>query len=400
MQRFYTEILKKHFQKNRQMAFISGPRQVGKTTVCKHSAEGEENYYFNWDNSEHRRKILEGPKSLAQAAGLNKLTSAKPFLILDEIHKYTDWKNFLKGFFDTYGEKYKILISGSAKLDFFKQGGDSLMGRYFSYRIHPLSIRELIDPSLNKKELSKPQEISDKLLTKLLTFGGFPEPFLKKDQLFYNQWKKLRKQQLFKEDLSDLTKIYDVQQMEVLADILKIQAGSLTNFSSLAKKVRISHDTVQRWLAILKGLYYCYVIRPWSKNISRSLIKEPKIYLWDWSLVEDTGARLENFVASHLLKAVHFWTDYGFGEYDLYYLRDKDKREVDFLVTKDKQPWFLVEVKNSDKELSKSLYHFQKQTKAKHAFQINANAPFVDRDCFEIKKPVIVPLKTFLSQLI
>jgi len=160
-------------------------------------------------------------------------------------------------------------------------------------------------------------------------------------------------------------------------------------------------DTVRRWLGVLEAMYYCYAIRPWSKNITRSLLKEPKYYLWDWSQCTDVGARNENFIASHLLKAVHYWTDTGLGDYGLYFLRDKEKREVDFLVSKDGEPWFIVEVKSSmNKRLSTSLEVFAKQLKVNHVFQVGMDGEFIDKNVFDIKRPVIVSAKTFLSQLV
>ena len=274
------------------------------------------------------------------------------------------------------------------------------MGRYFPYRIHPLSVGELLDSTLYKDEIKRiPKEISDKRFDALLRCGGFPEPYLKKSPQFYGRWKNLRKGQLFREDIRDLTRVQELAQIELLADILAGQIGQLTTYASLANKVNVSILTIKRWLEILRRLYYCYSIQPWSKNVTRSLLKEPKFYLWDWSIVKDEGARLENFVASHLLKAVHYWTDRGFGTYDLYFLRDKEKREVDFLVTKDGEPWFIAEVKNGHKGLSKQLYYYQKQTGVKHAFQLCKEAPYVKKNAFTVKTPVIVPLKTFLSQL-
>jgi predicted AAA+ superfamily ATPase len=154
-------------------------------------------------------------------------------------------------------------------------------------------------------------------------------------------------------------------------------------------------------IEVLKSFYYCFTIQPWAHNVVRSLIKEPKIYLWDWSLNSDVGARAENFIASHLLKAVHFWTDRGWGDYALYYLRDKEKREVDFLIVKEGKPWILAEVKHSDKGCpSKSLYYFQEMLGAEHALQVALDMDYVDQSCFDSSKPLIVPAKTFLSQLI
>ena len=176
---------------------------------------------------------------------------------------------------------------------------------------------------------------------------------------------------------------------------MKSQSGQLVNYSKIANAVNVSVDTIKRWSIILENLYFSFSIKPWFNNVKKSLIKQPKIYLWDWTLCEDTGAKNENFVASHLIKAVNYWTDMGIGNYKLFFLRDKLKREVDFIVTKDNKPWFIVEVKTSKQSLSPNLEYFQKQTDAQHAFQITINMDYI-----EINSPVIVPASTFLSQLI
>lgn len=400
MKRAYELVMEEHLMQNRQMLFLMGPRQVGKTTTSlKTSSLNPSHYYFNWDNQAHRLLIVGGQDVVARHMHLDRAQEASSIVVFDEIHKFIHWKDFLKGFFDVYGDKTKIIVTGSARLDILNFGGDSLMGRYFLYRLHPLSIGELIDPSLSEEEIKEPKQILEEDLKNLLLFGGFPEPFIQKNLRFYNRWKKLREKQLFQEDVQDISNIQEITQLQIMTDLLKQQAGQLLNFSELAKKVRVSGETVRRWIETLKALYYCFTIQPWTTNISRSLIKEPKLYLWDWSLIEEKGHRLENFVASHLLKAVHFWTDRGFGEYGLYFLRDKEKREVDFLVTKDEKPWFLVEVKaSSNGGISKSLYHFQKQTSAPHAFQVVFDLPFVNKNCFSYYEPIIVPAVTFLSQ--
>jgi predicted AAA+ superfamily ATPase len=402
MKRLYEELLEEHLKEYRQMAFLSGPRQVGKTTSSKEaSLESPSHYYFNWDNDRHRAWFIEGSEAIAAQAHLDEFSNIRPILVFDEIHKYRFWQRFLKGFFDLYEKKARIIVTGSARLDIYKKGGDSLMGRYFLYRIHPLSIREIIDPTIPDQEIRLPLEIAEEDYQALLKYGGFPEPYLKRSDLFWNRWKQLRLDQLFKEDIRDLTRIQELSQMRLLADLLCEQAAQLVVFSNLASKVKISHVTVKRWIDTLSSLYYCFCLQPWMKNVARSLIKEPKVFLWNWALIENQGARLENFVASHLLKAVHFWTDRGFGEYKLYFLRDKDQREVDFLVVKNKKPWFLVEVKTSgDRSISKALYHFQEQTGAPHAFQVSFELPYVDRDCFQEKGPILVPARTLLSQLI
>jgi len=402
MRRAYEQVIEEHLEQNRQMLFLMGPRQVGKTTTSLEASSLNPNhYYFNWDNQSHRLLIIAGQEAVATQMQLHILREKPPIVVFDEIHKFPHWKDFLKGFFDVYGGVTKIIVTGSARLDILNFGGDSLMGRYFLYRLHPLSVRELIDPIISDEEIRNPKQILDEDLKNLLLFGGFPEPFLQKNSRFYNRWKKLRLKQLFQEDLSDISNIQEIGQLQILTDLLQEQSAQLLNFSELAKKVRISGETARRWIDTLKALYYCFTIHPWTTNISRSLLKEPKLYLWDWSIIDEKGRKLENFIASHLLKAIHFWTDRGFGDYGLYFLRDKEKREVDFLVTKDGKPWFLVEVKaSSNGGLSKSLFHFQEQTLAPHAFQVVFDLPFVNQNCFSHHKPIIVPVSTFLSQLV
>lgn len=402
MKRLYHQLVKEHFRDLRQMVFLAGPRQVGKTTISLFlSKDSKYFFYFNWDDDKTRQKILNGPKKIAEELGLFSIRKRKPIVVFDEIHKYARWKLFLKGFFDLYGEECHILVTGSAKLNIYKRSGDSLMGRYFLYRIHPLSVGELLHPQLGKTPICSPKKLSDKKFKLLLEFGGFPEPLLKNNRRFLMNWQRTRKEQLIREDIRDLSKIQELSQLEIFATILRNYAARQVSLNALANLVHVSIPTINRWLITLEAFYYCFSIRPWHKNVKRSLRKEPKYYLWDWTLVKSRGALLENFIASHLLKAVHFWTDYGFGEFDLFYLRDKEKREVDFLVTKDQKPWFLVEVKKANHTgISKSLYYFQKQTKAMHAFQVCFEMDYVDKCCFSYTNPIIVPATTFLSQLI
>jgi len=402
MERIYNLLVSQHLLNYRQMIFLSGPRQVGKTTVSlTTSSQLSRHFYYNWDNINHRELIINGPNAIASDASLDILQKDKPILVFDEIHKYKHWKRFLKGFFDTYEQKCHVIVTGSARLDIYKKGGDSLMGRYFLYHIHPLTIREVIDPTLPKQEIQAPKAISNEEYEALFNFGGFPEPYLKRTTSFFNRWIRLRMEQLFREDIKDLSHVQEISQIELLGNILHQEASHSLNQAMLAAKIKVSAPTLNRWIELLKNLYFCFTIKPWSKKLSRSLIKEPKIYLWNWALVHDKGARLENFVASHLYKAVQFWTDCGFGEYELFYLRDKDKREVDFLVTKNQKPWMLVEVKaSSTTGLSKWLYYYQQKLNVPFAFQLAFDLPFADVDCFSIQKPIIVSAKTFLSQLI
>jgi uncharacterized protein len=401
MKRLYDEILKSHLHSEDEMLFLSGPLQVGKTTLSKSSANYTDRFlYLNWDNAEDRALILQGPKKIIEHAQLNQLSNQKPIIAFDELHKYTDWKNLLKGFYDTYGEKVSILVTGSARLDIYKRGGDSLMGRYFPYRMHPLSVAECLRTNEPEAEISPPQKIDESEFSALYDFGGFPKPFLKRRLQYSTRWQNLRKQQLFREDIRDVNVIHDINRLELLADILSAQSASAITYSTLAKHIRVSVDTITRWIEVLESFYFCYRVRPWSENIPRALLKEPKIFLWDWSLIKDPGAKAENFIASQLLKATHYWTDSGFGNYSLHYIRTTDKREIDFLVTKNDEPWFLVEVKKSSTTLSPHLAYFQKLTQTKHAFQVVLDLAYVDKNCFQNSDPLIVPAKTFLSQLV
>ena len=385
------------------MLFLTGPRQVGKTTTGRKAGEHfGEHFYLNWDIPDHRRTILGGATAMAVVFGLDRVRDDTPLLVLDEIHKLSGWKDMLKGLFDAYGEQVRVVVTGSARMDVFKRGGDSLTGRYFPYRMHPLSVAELIfDPVPDGELRPKPRNLSSTDLRALLEFGGFPEPYVRRDTRFHRRWLRLRTELLLKEELRDLSRTTELARIEVLTRLIAQRVGQLTSFTSLSNELGVSIDTVKRWLHTLQALYFLFPVRPWHRNVSRSLRKEPKYYLWDWSAVQNEGARLENFVASALLKAVHFWTDTGFGEYGLHFIRDKEKREVDFLVVRDNQPWFLVEVKSSGRErLSRSLLRFQDQTGVPIALQVAPDLDPIASDCFSFSRPVIVPLMSFLSQLV
>lgn len=402
MDRLYQEIIIQHFSQHEQMLFMAGPRQVGKTTLAKSCQAQYPNFhYLNYDISRDRELLFQGEQAVASKLGLHTVNDSKPLLVLDEFHKYKGWKNYLKGFFDQYKGQLHLLVIGSAKLNIYQRGGDSLMGRYLLYRIHPFSVAELLHQPLHDNLISQPKKIDNQTYDQLFSFGGFPDPLLKNDRRFVAQWRKLRRQQLLNEDILSAKHIQDAAHIEILAKLLRSQAGSQVSYTHLAKAVRVSVDTIRRWLILLEEFYYCFRIRPWFQNVKRSLVKEPKVYLWDWAEVEGKGASIENFVACHLFKAVQFWTDHGYGEFQLNYLRDKDKREVDFIVIRDNQPWFIVEVKTSDSNrLSTNLSYFKHQLKVPHAFQVVFNKPYVDKNCFDYSDPVIVSLKTFLSQLI
>ena len=379
------------------MAFVAGPRQVGKTTSCSKLGT----VYLDWDNLDHREIILAGPAKVAQFAGIGKLGAKKPIISFDELHKFDKWKDFLKGFFDVYSDQAQIIVTGSSKLDVFRKGGDSLMGRYFLYHMFPYSVAELVDPDeLPSVSLVRPAvNLPDTAWENLVQYGGYPEPYREANPAFSNLWHQHRHNQFFREDIRDLTRIADISRMEVLGKLLSERSGDQLIYSNLAKSLRVSENTVRVWIQTLESLHYGFTIRPWSQNVARSLLKEPKWYLLDWSGIQDQGKRSETFIACHLLKATMGWMDMGLGKFGLHYVRDKEKREVDFLVTREGQPWFLAEVKTSPSDLSPQLSFFQKQIDCPHAFQIVLNADYVDADCFSRSDPVEVPARTLLSQL-
>lgn len=394
--RLYTALLVDHLQRHRQMAFVSGPRQVGKTTLCRSVGEA----YLNWDNTDDRRLLLRGPGALVAALQLDRLRAKPVVAVLDELHKHSKWKALLKGFFDTYGDRVRLIVTGSSRLDVFRRGGDSLMGRYLLYRMHPWSVGESLRTTLPQQEIQVPAPIQSNDWDALWEHGGFPEPFLRRDTRFSRRWRSLRQEQLSREDLREVTHVQDLGTMETLMQILAERSGQQLVYANLAQEIGVAVDTIKRWVDLLGRLHYGFLIRPWFANVTKALRKEPKWFLRDWSGVTDVGARAETFVACHLLKAVEGWTDLGFGEFELRYLRDKMKREVDFLVVRNRTPWFLVEVKTSRTELSPALALFQTQTKAAHAFQVVMDLPFEAADCFQTKRPVVVPAKTLLSQLL
>ena len=397
--RIYDALMAEHLASHRQMAFVSGPRQVGKTTTCRLRATA----YVNWDSIDDRELILSGPGRLVDALRLDRVSDAVPVVLFDELHKFPRWKQFLKGLFDTHADRVRIAVTGSSRMDVYRRGGDSLMGRYFPYRMHPFSVAEaaacdLPDPA---RIVRLPEPVGAAEFDALWHHGGYPEPFLKRDARFSRRWQSLRLQQLVREDVPDLTQVQQLDQMEVMARLLMDRSGQQLVYGNLARQVRVSVDTVRRWIAALCDLHLGFLVRPWFNNVSRSLRKEPKWYLRDWASIDDAGQRSETFVACHLLKAVDGWNDLGLGAFQLGYLRDKEKRAVDFVVVRDGSPWFLVDAKHGDESMSPSLKRYQERVGAPFAFQVTVDADPVQQDCFARPgPPVIVPARTFLSQLL
>jgi predicted AAA+ superfamily ATPase len=320
-----------------KVTILTGPRQCGKTTLSKML---EPDYqYINYDLAEHRLLLRE--KSWDRQ---------KALVIFDELHKMEHWKAWLKGIYDVEGIPPALLVTGSAKLNSFRKVGDSLAGRHFQYRLHPLDLKE----ALNFTDLNR-QECFDRLMT----VGGFPEPFLKGTQRFYSRWKRSHINMILREDLLTLTAVRDIQSIETLIELLRSRVGSPVSANSLARDLQKSPNTIQNWLKLLEDLYVIFRIRPFHRNIARAILKEPKFYFYDNAMVlGNKGVRLENLVACALLKEIHRVQDVDGEVYDLNYIRNKDGHEIDFLINRKNRPVKLIEVKWRDASLSPNFKKF------------------------------------------
>ena len=337
---------------------------MGKTTLVQMALEvwPDKGLYLNWDITSHRTRILSGEDLLADW----RRPSKRPMIVFDELHKMRRFKSWLKGFYDEFRNEATVWVTGSGRLDLYQKGGDSLLGRYFLYRMHPFSLGELHGLE-NEDGLPDPDEgwkifITGDLegvdIRPLLNFGGFPEPYLKQDKRFHTRWIRSRRELITHEDVRDLTRIDDVDRVEHLVRLLNPRTASPLSVNSLREDLGVAFETVRGWIYTLERLYYIYSIPPYSHRLQRAIKRESKYYYWDWSEVNDESARFENFIMSHLLKACHTWSDFGLGEFKLWYIRDREKREVDALITRDNKPWLLVEAKINDLNLSKSLQRF------------------------------------------
>jgi predicted AAA+ superfamily ATPase len=357
-----------------KMVFVGGPRQVGKTTFAltflskpseKHPA------YLNWDNVLIRSSLLRG-----------ELPPNEDMIVLDEIHKYARWRNLVKGFYDTRKSDVSFIITGSARLDYYSKGGDSLQGRYHYYRLHPFSIQEF---SKNPSERD---------VQSLLKFGGFPEPFLRADEKFWRRWQRERLHRVVYDDIRDLENIKEISLLELLAEELPNRVGAPLSVKNLKEMLQVAHETVERWLKIFERMYYCYRIPPYGPSRVRAVKKEQKLYLWDWSIVPDPGPKFENFVASHLLKYCHFMEDTEGFRMDLRFIRDTDKREIDFIVLKEDRPMFAVECKSGEKNVNPSLFYFMERTSIPRFYQVHEG-----RKDYEKNGVRVIPIHTFCNEL-
>ena len=337
-----------------KMVFLGGPRQVGKTTFSKSliAAQGS-GRYFNWDFDADRSAMMQ-----------NKWAASDRLLVFDEVHKYPKWKNWVKGIYDVQNAQHAILVTGSARLDVYRQGGDSLLGRYHYWRLHPFTIEE------------RPAGVTpEQALDRLMRVGGFPEPFIANDERQARRWRNARIDRVLQEDIRDLESIKNIQNLRLFLDLLRQRAGGLVVLSNLANDVQISPATAKTWLAALERMYLCFAIYPYTQASARAIQKPPKVYFYDNADVVldkfgNTGPRFENLVAAHLLKRLNLLEDRDGHRCQLAYIRDKEGREVDFAILVDGELRELIEVKSSDDAISPALRYYKNRLNPPRCTQI------------------------------
>lgn len=341
MQRYLHPELKHYIGK--KIILLSGPRQVGKTTLSKQLFNNFD--YYNFDRLTDRKKLL-----------AEEWNRESDLIIFDEIHKMKKWKQWLKGIFDTE-IKRNYLVTGSARLDTHRKVGDSMAGRYFQYRLMPLCLKEL-----SQNKFQNPE----KNLNNLLKLSGFPEPFFSDSESFYKKWRKTHLDIIIRQDIAEIETIKRISDLEFLIELMKTKVGSTISYNSLREDLMTDDKTIKRWLTIFENSYLLFKISPFSKNILHSTKKAPKYYFYDYARIQDKGAQLENFVALALLKEIYYLNDCEGEDYNLHFLRDKDQNEVDFLITKNAKPHIAIEVKSTDTSISSGFIKLTNQILKQH----------------------------------
>jgi predicted AAA+ superfamily ATPase len=354
------------------MVFLAGPRQVGKTMLARQWLErkGCPSLYYNWDDPATRRAYRNNSRFFESPA--RSLGKQDPWIVFDEIHKRNHWRDILKGIYDLFQKDFRFLVTGSARLDLFRRSGDSLIGRYNLFHMMPLNIREiarlkgrpcflketetqrLIGAFESQAALPLPPE-AEGAYTMLRHYGPFPEPFLRQNDRFNRKWHQDYFSLVIRHDLKDVSRVVELDKVEHLLHLLPERIASPLSMANLARELEAAHTTVKSWLEQLKRLYLLFSVDPWTQKISRGLKKEKKWYFQDWYYAPEGPATLENMVAACLYRTCLCLSDMGYGPYGLYYIRTLDKKEIDFLVTKEYKPVMAVEVKSGDLHPGNSL---------------------------------------------
>ncbi|MBM3297500.1 MAG: ATP-binding protein [Candidatus Aminicenantes bacterium] len=371
-----------------RMSFISGPRQIGKTSLAQRHLEslGQQGHYHSWDSIALRRRFAQNPlffiENLPPAVSSPALPSPNrlPWVVFDEIHKYPRWKNILKGYYDEWRNRIRFIVTGSARLDYFRRSGDSLVGRYFLFRMNPLHPNDLAGRAPDMKASWTPHsaglafDVADREFSQasslLNDLTGFPEPLVMGTREFYERWKNQHISLITGEDARDLSRIVNLRKLETLVFLLPERVGAPLSLNSLRAALDCAHASVENWLETLKKVYLVFDIAPYAGKLKRSVVKERKFYFWDWGMVNDPGKRFENYAAVMLARAVSAWSEWGKGDFRLHYLRTREGREVDFLITDKQKPLLLVECKSNEKSLDPSVSYFKERLGVPFGFQV------------------------------
>ncbi len=349
MKRYIEDRLKTDL--NQKMVFLTGGRQVGKTTVSQQLIDEQGGQYLNYDIAADQAQIIR--------QGWSPRT---PLLVLDEIHKMPNWKSWLKGVYDGKPKGQQLLVTGSARLDTFRQSGESLAGRFFGLRLHPISLREWCEQT---------QASPADALTHLLERGGFPEPCLASSNEQAERWRRQYFDGLIRHDVLEFSRLQEITAIKLFAQLLRTRVGSPLSLASMARDLVVSPTTLKKYLDILEALYIVFIVRPWHHKIARSVLQSPKVYFYDTGLVEgDAGVRFENLVANHLLKHTEWEIDAKGRELGLHYIRTKDDAEVDFAISEKNQLTHLIECKLADDKPHKALMRFAKEHPSSKAIQV------------------------------
>ena len=403
------------FSEEQKMCLIAGPRQVGKTTLARHvlnlppkdsGRSARSSAYFNWDIDSDRKAILKSPEDFWLRTGGSERPPVR--LALDEIHKFPRWKRFLKGLYDAHRNDLEILVTGSGRLDLYQRGGDSLFGRYQLYHLHPFTLGEMLAADRSTvvpprdfwqrvSEWNPPKHAIDSL-RELEQFTGFPEPLFAGSETRLRRWHRSHETLVVREDLRDLTRIRELGLIEALIALLPERIGSPLSINALREDLGVRFETVRNWLEALARLFFLFSIKPYAGKLARTLRREQKVYFYDFSGIAEPGARFENLVALHVWKLCHVWNEFGYGNFSLYYVRDREKREVDFLLTDQGKPYALFEAKLTASEIDPALRYFADRLKPHYAVQVVRNPERFSRG-FVTKGILLVPATQLLAAI-
>ena len=396
----------------KRMIFLAGPRQIGKTTLSllKLKEVGQKENYYNWDTLSVRQAFIQNPYFFLEKipeAPKQDLSSPKYWVVFDEFHKHRKWKDLLKGYYDELGLFIRFVVCGSARLDLYRQSGESLLGRYFLFRMFPLGPKDIIwGRRFNLRDGWTPDKLLEippidsqwKEVTRTLyEISGFPEPFLEGEKSFYRRWKEAHLTLLTTEEIRDLSRVSDIVRLQQLVFLLPERVGSPLSLNNLSRILGCAYNTVKLWLEALEKVYLVFLVPPFSQKLARSIKKERNCYFWDWGILDDPGKRFENFLAVQLMRTVTAWNEWGLGSFNLYYLRTRDEKEVDFLILKNGRPFIIVEAKIGEVQPDRSIFYFHERLKPNYSFQV-----VLENEIFKQVHPgiFIIDIFKFLTLLV